>query len=191
MRTRTPLLTRALMSALLGICLAAAPAVSAQDDEGTLAAQRRIEAAYLYKFGAYITWPADSFAGPDSPLVIGVAGDDDMADQLAGLVAGRSVNGRPVTVRSVHAGQSLSGVHLLFVAAGAVQGDALIASLREKPTVTVTEGGDGLDRGADMTFVVVNDRVRFDVSLDAAQRDGVKFSSQLLSVADKVTGAKP
>jgi len=191
MRTRTPLLTRALMSALLGICLAAAPAVSAQDDEGALAAQRRIEAAYLYKFGAYITWPADSFAGPESPLVIGVAGDDDMADQLAGLVAGRSVNGRPVTVRSVHAGQSLSGVHLLFVAAGAVQGDALIASLREKPTVTVTEGGDGLDRGADMTFVVVNDRVRFDVSLDAAQRDGVKFSSQLLSVADKVTGAKP
>ena len=191
MRSCTPLLTRTLMAALLGICLAAAPGVFGQDDEGALAAQRRIEAAYLYKFGAYITWPADSFAGPDSPLVIGVAGDDDMADQLAGLVAGRSVNGRPVTVRSVHAGQSLTGMHLLFVAAGAVQGDALIASLREKPTVTVTEGGDGLDRGADMTFVLVNDRVRFDVSLDAAQRDGVKFSSQLLSVADKVTGTKP
>jgi hypothetical protein len=191
MRARPILLVPALISALLGICLLAGSGASAQDGDDGLGAQRNIEAAYLYKFGAYISWPAEAFPGPDSPFVIGVAGDDAMADALATLVANRSMNGRPVLVKRLHAGQSIAGIHLLFVAAGTAQGDTLIAAARDVPTVAVTEGADGLDRGADMSFVLVNDRVRFDVSLDAAQRDGVKFSSQLLSVADKVTGGKP
>lgn len=191
MRMRSALLVPALASLLLGVCLATAPRAFAQEEGDSLAAQRRIEAAYLYKFGAYITWPADAFSGPDSPFVIGVAADAGVLDELTNLVAGRNINGRSVAVRRVHAGQSLAGIHLLFVAAGTDQSDALIAAARDKPTVAVTEGADGLERGADMTFVLVNDRVRFDVALDSAQRDGIKISSQLLSVADKVTGAKP
>lgn len=191
MRVPSALLSRGLASALLGVLLAAAPFAYAQGDDDALTAQRRIEAAYLYKFGAYITWPAEAFSGPDSPLVIGVAGDDEMADGLTALVAGRAVNGRSVSVRRVHAGQSIAGVELLFVAAGTPDADKLIAAARGNPTVCVTEGNDGLARGADMTFVLVNDRVRFDISLDTTQLRGVKVSSQLLSVADKVTGAKP
>jgi hypothetical protein len=191
MRATPLLLPRAFISALLGICLLATPCAFAQGDDDALAAQRRIEAAYLYKFGAYIIWPAETFSGPDSPFVIGVAGDDDMADELATLVEGHSVAGRPVTVRRVRAGQSLAGIHLLFVAAGTPQGDALVNAARGNSTVCVTEGNDGIGRGADISFVLVNDRVRFDIDLDTAQASGVKVSSQLLSVADKVTGSKP
>jgi hypothetical protein len=191
MRARNPLFPRAFVSALLGICLIGAAGASAQGGEDNLAAQRRIEAAYLYKFGSYITWPAEAFAGSDSPFIIGVAGDDGMADELTTLVAGRSMNGRTVLVRRVRPGQNIAGIHMLFVAAGTPQGDALITAAHDVPTVAITEGSDGLERGADMSFVLVNDRVRFDVSLSAAQRDGVKFSSQLLSVADKVTGPAP
>jgi hypothetical protein len=166
----------------------AVPAVAQPE---AVAAQRRIEAAYLYKFGAYITWPAEAFQGADSPFVIGVAGDDTMADDLTTLVAGRSVGGRPVLVRRVRAGESATGIHLLFIAAGTPQGDAMVAAVRDKPIVTVTEGDDGLERGADMSFVLVDNRVRFEVALDVATRDGVKVSSQLLSVAEKVTGTQP
>ncbi|HSN17998.1 MAG TPA: YfiR family protein [Gammaproteobacteria bacterium] len=183
---------RALLAALLwGTVLAAASNAPAWADDDTLVAQRRIEAAYLFKFGAYISWPATSFASQDSPLVIGVAGDDDMADELSTLVAGRNVNGRPVVVKTVRSGQDTQGMHLLFVAAGTEHGDAMIQALHNRPTVTVTEGAGGLGMGADVTFVLVNDRVRFDIALDVAERDGVKMSSQLLSVADKVIGAKP
>lgn len=191
MRNLRLLLSRAFISALLGICLAASPGVSAQGDQDSLAAQRRIEAAYLYKFGTYITWPTEAFPAPDSPFVIGVAGDDGMAAELEALVNGRSMNGRSVVVRRVRAGQSIAGIHIMFVAAGTAQGETLIGAARGNPTVAVTEGDDGLDRGADMTFVLVNDRVRFDISLETTQASGVKVSSQLLSVADKVTGTKP
>lgn len=185
-RLRLPIM-RALMSALL--CVGMTAAAVAQPDPDTLAAQQRIEAAYLYKFGSYITWPDSAFAGADSPFVIGVAGSDTLAEELTALVANRQVNGRNVQVHRLRAGQSVTGVHLLFVAAGTPQGQSLIDAAKGVSTVCVTEGDDGLARGAHMSFVLVDNRVRFDISLDTIQADGVKVSSQLLSVADKVTGA--
>ena len=191
MRAHSAVLPRLLTAALLGICLTLSCGAFAQAESDTLAAQRRIEAAYLYKFGAYITWPAEAFTAADSPFVIGVAGDDDMADELTTLVAGRTLNGRPMLVRKIRAGQSIAGVRILFVAAGTEQGDTLIDAARDNTTVCVTEGANGLERGADMSFEVINDRVRFDVSLDSTHFRGVTVSSQLLSVANKVEGPKP
>lgn len=181
-----------MLAALLLLAGLAAPLGAwSQPNDDTLSAQRRIEAAYLYKFGSYITWGADAFPAPDSPFVIGVAGDDGMADELAMLVSGRPLNGHVVEVRKLRGGQPPAGIHLLFVAAGTPQGQTLIDSARGNFTVAVTEGEDGLSRGADISFVLVNDRVRFDISLDTTHFSGVKVSSQLLSVADKVEGAKP
>lgn len=178
---------RLLAAALLSLaCVAGA----ARADEDALAQQRKIEAAYLYKFAGYLTWPDDAFSGPSSPVVIGVDGDDAMADALAGMVEGRSVNGRPVLVRHLRAGDSVRGLHVLFVAAGAPQADGMIQAAGGSWTVTVTEGADGLQRGASMSFVVVDNRVRFDVSVDPARLGGVKVSALLLSVAHSVSGEK-
>jgi hypothetical protein len=184
-RPRTSVL-RALISGLLCIGVAA-PAI-AQPDPEVVAAQQRIEAAYLYKFGGYVTWPDKVFAGADSPIVIGVAGADAVAEDLSTLVAGRDIDGRPVRVRRIQPDDPLDGVDILFVGSHA---DALFAAARGLPILVVADGADGLARGACVSFVLVDDRVRFDVALDATQQNGLKLSSLLLSVAHNVSGAKP
>jgi hypothetical protein len=175
---------RRLLACLL-LLVATSPAL-AQDDE--LGAQQRIEAAYLYKFGSYVTWPDQAFASPNSPIVIGVAGSDELAANLGALTEGRSIGNRPVLVKRVRAGDSVNGLHILFVAAGTPGSPSLLDAARGRWTLAVTEGEDGLNRGADMTFVVVDDRVRFDVDLGSVQQDGLKLSSLLLSVAHSVSG---
>lgn len=179
------------LAALLLLASLAGTAPARAQDADTLAAQRRIEAAYLFKFGGYISWPDSAFASPDSPVVIGVVGADDMADELQQMAAGRTVNGRAVTVRHLHGGDALNGVQILFVAAGAPGGDAFIGAAHGRSTLAVTEGGDGLEHGADMTFVLVDNRVRFDVSLDTVQQSGLRLSALLLSVAHSVSGGQP
>src|SRR5438034_9980654 len=74
----------------------------------------RVKAAFLYKFGSYIEWPDRRFARPDSPLAIGVMGANALADELAQIVAGRSVNGRAVQVRKLRPGDPIAGLHILF-----------------------------------------------------------------------------
>ncbi|HEU5335061.1 MAG TPA: YfiR family protein, partial [Terriglobales bacterium] len=51
------------------------------------------------------------------------------------------------------------------------------------PVLTVGDSGDFLPLGGVINFVVEQDRVRFEISLAAAQRQRLKISSKLLAVA--------
>lgn len=168
----------------------ASPAVVAGEAAAAEISQQQVEAAYLYKFGNYVTWPDTAFAAPDSPIVIGVAGSDPVADDLTAMVTGRTIGSRPIVVKRIREGDALSGVHILFIGSPkATQSGGLFESSRGRPILVVTEGKDGLVLGGAVSFVVIDDRVRFDVSLDAVEESGLKLSSQLLSVAHAVSGA--
>jgi hypothetical protein len=155
------------------------------------ALERSVKAAFLYKFLGYTEYPASAFADPTSPIVIGVLGSEDMSAELVRIVQGRSVNNRPLQVRSLHEGDSLSGVHLLFIA-GADNGRAARA-LRglAAGALLVTECENGLQLGSVINFKIVEERVRFDVSLEAADKNNVKLSSRLLTVANHVIKGAP
>jgi YfiR/HmsC-like len=180
-----------LLTATVMLAFAMSSVAWADDDTNSEVAQQRIEAAYLYKFGAYVTWPDKAFATPDSPIVIGVAGTERLASELEALVAGRSIGTRPVVVRRMHADTPLNGLHILFITDKELQSSGLIQAAHNQPILLVTEGAAGLGQGAAVSFVVVDDRVRFDVSLDTVQESGLKLSAALLSVAHLVDGAKP
>jgi hypothetical protein len=180
-----------LATAAIVLAVALNPAAPARAGEAEAAeiSQQQVEAAYLYKFGDYVTWPDKSFAAPDSPIVIGVAGADSVADNLIAMVAGRTIGGHPLVVKRIHDGE-VDGVHILFIGnPRAAEASSLFDSSRKRPILVVTEGKDGLALGGAVSFVVVDARVRFDVSLDAVQANGLKLSSQLLSVAHSVSGA--
>ncbi len=174
---------------LMAACLTGPAAAETQ---GAAISQQQVEAAYLYKFGGYVTWPDSAFAAPDSPIVIGVAGSEAVADDLTAMTAGRSIGSRPVVVKRIHEGDPLSGVHILFIGSpGTPVAGALFESSRGRPILVVSEGHAGLTQGGAVSFVVVDDRVRFDVALDAVQANGLKLSALLLSVAHAVSGAAP
>lgn len=165
---------------------AAAAGAGAQAAEAAGAAlERRVKAAFLYKFLGYAEFPEASFDSPAAPLVIGVVGADDIAAELTRIVAGRNVNGRPITVRALREQDLAQPAHLLFVAG--VDDVRSARLLRASPALlTVTECDDGLVAGGVINFTIVDERVRFDVSLDAAEKKNVKLSSRLLVVANRV-----
>jgi hypothetical protein len=141
----------------------------------------QVKAAYLYKFAGFVEWPAAAFARPDSPFVIGVAGNDELAAQLEQVVNGRSVAGHPLAVRRVHRGEALAGLHVLYT----VNVD-LLASGRGLPLLTV---GDGDEAPAAMIrFRMVEERLRFDVALAQVAPSGLKISARLLAAAWHVSG---
>jgi hypothetical protein len=170
---------------MLWALLCAAGAVQAQGEAPT--PEYRVKAAFLFKFGGYIEWPEQTFPRPDVPLVIGVIGADSLADELAQIASGHSVNGRPVTVKKLKHQDALAGVQMLFVgrSESGRLGDILAGV--KGPVVVVTESDDARVRGSTINFVVVDDKVRFDVDLESAEQNGIKISSRLLTVARRVT----
>ena len=147
----------------------------------------RVKAAFLYKFGSYIEWPSGSFARADSPVTIGVMGADALAEELTRIVAGRNVNGRPVRVRKLRPGDPIAGLHVLFVGRG--EGGRLaeiLAAARGQALLTVTESEEGLELGSMINFVVVEDKVRFDIAPPPSESSNLKISTRLLGVARKI-----
>jgi hypothetical protein len=187
-RTRIASWLRAGAAALLALAAAVPAPVSAQEDAAAL--ERRVKGALLHRFLAYVEWPAATFAGPDSPLVIGILGNDTLAQELQAFAAGRTVNKRPITVRRVGPKDGARDVHLLFIARGEAGQLGRIAR-GKTPTLIVTEWPGALEEGALINFVIVNDQVRFDISLEAARQRNLQLSSRLLSVANEVKTAAP
>ena len=149
------------------------------------ALERRVKAAFLYKFLGYAEFPPGAFLDGASPVTIGVLGADDLAAELARAVAGRTVNNRPVVVRALRDTDAQVPLHLLFVGgADAVRVGRLVR--QADAMLVVTECEDGLRQGSVINFRIIDERVRFDVSLDAAERNGIKLSSRLLTVANRV-----
>lgn len=152
--------------------------------------EERTKAAFLYRFLEYVEWPAGARMGP---LTIAVLGDDRLVAELMRNVQGRTAHGRAIRAHAVRTVQEGLGADVLFVSqerkhelAGATRSDA------HRPVLIVTEAAGALDRGSVINLLEVDGKMRFEVSLPAAERRGLKLSSRLLSVALRVeTGLTP
>jgi hypothetical protein len=169
-----------------GVGWVAAGETAAQDGVAPAA----LKAAYLYKFLFYIDLPAQIFERADSPLTIAVAGADDVHAELVQFLHERSVGSHPLRARRLAEGDSLAGVQLLFIGAAIDPlRSAWVRAARERQLLLVTDTPNGLKAGACINFVSVNKRVRFEVSLDAAEQHAIRISSRILALAERVVGA--
>jgi hypothetical protein len=153
-----------------------------------VASEAVVKAAFLYKFAGYIEWPAGAFAAPDAPLVIAIDGADEVFAELERLAPGRKVNGRPVDVRRLREGEAMEGVHVAFVGRAERNPRAVIGAALRAGALAVTEVPGGLEMGAAINFVPVDNRIGFEVSLDSAEKSGVRISARILPIARRVVG---
>lgn len=174
----------------LSLAILFVPQVRAQGSDA--AGEQKIKAAFLYKFGGFVEWPAGVFAAADAPLVIGVLGADDLADELSQITAGRAINGRPVLVRKLRRGGVVQPLQILFIgrSEGARAAEA-VAAVRGQPVLVVTDSEPAFEQGATIHFVVVEDKVRFDVAPPSSEKGNLKISARLLAVARKVVSGRP
>lgn len=174
---------------LLLLLLLPPPTAGQEADPSRVAAQ--VKAAYIYRFAEHIEWPPAAFADPAAPLVIGVVDAEQVAAELNQLRLTRQIKGRAVTVRTLRAGDAAVGVQVLYV--GAQDGARLKRTLDAAPAqgvLVITDGDGTLAAGGAISFVPVDNRIRFDVSLTHAERSGLKIGVRLLAVAHKIEGGR-
>jgi hypothetical protein len=147
------------------------------------ATEPAVKAAFLYRFAGYVEWP-EPVPAPDTPFVIGTLAADEVAAELGRILPGRTVAGRPVVVKILKEGESLQGVGMLFIGAAERNPRNAIRAAQQQRILVVTEGS--LDAGAAINFVSAENRIGFEVSLDAAERTGHRISSRMLAVARRV-----
>jgi hypothetical protein len=145
------------------------------------------KATHLHRFSGFVEWPASSFAAPDAPIVVGIVGAQGLHRELAQVVAGRLVQNRPILVLELSEPRQASTVHMLMIGRGAWKRTGeWLAGAKGHPVLVVTDMPQGLERGAALSFVETDARLRFEASVPAAEAAGVRLSSRLLSLAERV-----
>lgn len=141
-----------------------------------------VKGAFLFKFGTFVEWPANTFPEGDAPFAIGILGDDPFGGELDRLAQNRMVQGRPVVVRHFKRADQIRNVQVLFVDAGVRESKQSIdMGLRGASVLTVADKTDRY-KGV-IAFVLEENRVRFEIDAEEAERSGLKISSKLLSLA--------
>lgn len=174
---------------LLSALTAMSAARAADDEAGDGDAEYQVKAAFVCKFGNYVDWPAQALGVAGEPFRIGVLASGAVAEEFRRMAAATSVAGRPVEVKRLARGEAPQGLHVVFVSrAMSGQVGEVIAAVQGRPVLTVTELDPGASNGiaSMINFVVVDDKVRFDILLPPAAQSGLKISVRLLGVARRV-----
>jgi YfiR/HmsC-like len=171
----------ALFALFMLMCVCTIAPASAQD--GSYLADS-VKAAYLYHFAGYVDWPAET---GEAPLLIGVIGDRGVAAELQRILPGRSIQGRAMQVRELNLSDSLAGVSIVYVGSrNGVDLPQMVNATRQRHILLVSDEPGGLEMGSTINFVNVANRIRFEISLRAAEAAELKISSRLLSAALKL-----
>ncbi len=149
-----------------------------------------VEAAYLFNFGKFVTWPASTIA-PDHPVTICVLGSDPFGPILDRTIAGETINGKSVVDKRIVRPEEASTCSILYISPSeASRLSRILLAVKDAPVLTVSDMPDFLEHGGMIQFVLRENRVRFSVNLQPAHSDGLRLSSELLKVAVEVRHAE-
>jgi hypothetical protein len=160
--------------------------------EGPALTENQIKAGFLFNFTRFVEWPTDAFPAADSPIVLGLVGEDSFGDLLTQAAAGKNVNGRTVLVQRFKEEQNLRACNILFVGASEEKHMARIFErLNGSSVLTVGETSGFGQSGGIVNFVIEDNRVRLEINLDAAARARLKISAKVIAVARIVPDSVP
>ena len=147
----------------------------------------KVKAAFLFNFALFTEWPEDAFPSPKAPFCIGVLGKDPFGDILEETLKGKMVSGRPIEIRRFKDLKEYKPCHILFVGeTGKDNLETLAKTLKSAGVLTVSDIQGFAEKTGILQFRIIDNRVRFEINLDAANRARLKISSKLLKVAEKV-----
>jgi hypothetical protein len=147
-----------------------------------------VKAAFVYNFAKFAEWPEAAFRDPQTPLSVCIIGRGP-AERSFEAIRDKQIKRRDVIVLANDEIRSVRACHILFLAGTdrrrTVQ---ILESLKGAPVLTIGETSEFSEQDGVITFLSVDNKVRFEINQNAAKRAGLAISSQLLRMADKIKG---
>ena len=194
-------------AATLAVCLS--PTVHAESPSER---EYQLKAAFLYNFVVFVDGarfdelggPSDVEAvDPNTPVVIGILGDDPFGEAFAPL-RDKAIRGRSVVVkrfegfvellddegRLVKPHPKLDAIkecHVLFVCSSEKSHvGVILQSIGTQAMLTVADTPGFLEAGGMVNFLIEKKKVRFEINTAATTRAKLRIRSRLLRLAKRV-----
>lgn len=151
----------------------------------TLTAQNtaKIQSIFIYNFIKLIEWPASYRTGNFN---IAVLGNDAIYDELSALAQAKKAGNQTIVVKKINSLGELSNPHILYVPKSqSGQIENAKAAIGKKSVLLISDDGDGTSKGADINFIIVDNKPKFEISPAGAQAKSLQVSSNLINLGIK------
>lgn len=144
----------------------------------------KLKAVYLFNFVRYVDWPETAFVNDESPLIIGVLGDDPFGKFLDETVAGEVLGNRKMEVRRYRHVSEIDDCHLLYVSRSeAVRQKSILARLKGRSILFVSDMENFLENGGAIQFFTEKNKIRFRINVESVKDARLSISSKLLQLS--------
>jgi hypothetical protein len=159
--------------------------------EGVTTSEYQVKAAFLFHFSQFVEWPEESFKDAHSALTYCTIGGDPFHGALDASLSGKTIGARSFRVMHFKQAQEIQGCQVLFIGAGEKKLiPAILASAKGNSVLIVGESEHFVQEGGMIGFLLEENKIRFEVNLEAAQKANLKISSRLLALAKSVIGGQ-
>ncbi len=166
---------------ILLLALLSVGMVKAQDAE-----LEKYKSLFTLNFIRYIGWPDEAKQGD---FVIGVVKNSRLATALRKKTAGKKFGYQNIVVKEFKSVENITDCQILYVSNSlnySKNASVLEAKLKNKNSLIITESKGAITNGSMINFVIVEDKLKFEISAANAKGYGLAFSNSLTSMNNAI-----
>lgn len=144
----------------------------------------RAQAMFIYNFSRLIEWPESYKTGP---FIIGAMGNSPTTTELEAYTTNKAVGSQTIQVKKFETAAQIGNCHILFIPFGKTKMmPEIMQAVGNKSTLLICEKNGAIDEGAAINFVVIGDKLKFEIKPSNASGKNIQMSSKLNEMAHKV-----
>lgn len=149
----------------------------------------RIKSVFIYNFTRYIEWPVDYQTGN---FIINMYGNNPaMLAELNAMAKTKTVGTQKIEIRNTTSLDGIGKSNILYVTPDVTTPlNDILAKIKGKSTLLVTEKPGLAKQGSAINFIVVESRQKFELNKANAEKYNLKVSAQLVTLSIPVEDNK-
>lgn len=138
---------------------------------------------FVYGLSKYMSWPSSG----KTEFTIAVLGKSKAYDEMVKALSGKVINGLPIKVIQVEDILSAGEPQIVYVSDGkSSMIDDLQKATAGKPILIIGEREGLFKKGAGMSFIAIDSKLRIDINNHELQSRQIKTSTQMQALANEV-----
>lgn len=142
----------------------------------------QVKAAFIYNFIAFTQWPYEI----NQPVNFCIYGEDYFGQEIDQLQV-KQINNQPINLLRLSKLEEIKVCQILFVSKSNISNlSSLLDFIQNQPILTIADAPDAATKGIMINMILANNRIVFEINLQAARSAKLDISSKLLQLAIKV-----
>ena len=137
-----------------------------------------LQGAYIFNFAKYIKWPDNV-----KTLTIGVYGDSDIAEDLFKTMEGKKAGMREIILKEITSPEMAIECEIIYLPEANSRDLSVLKQATIGKSILIVTEEDLIRKGAGISFVIEDDRLRFKLKKSILAEAGLTVSEGLLKIA--------